>query len=339
MSTHPHRRYNALTDSWVLVSPHRTKRPWQGKLEETATPEGVPYDPDCYLCPGNERAGAERNPNYSDVFVFDNDFPALLPEPQSGGDQTEGLLRSEAVAGRCRVVCYSPEHNLGLGDLSTDQIERVVETWAAEYSTLIETHQWVQIFENRGATMGCSNPHPHGQIWAIDSLPTEPERELRSQQTYQREHGRNLLADYCDKELESGERVLIDNANWLVVVPYWAAWPFETLLIAKNPVARIDELNGRAKSELAQTLKSLVMAYDRLFLVPFPYTFGWHNSPRNVAEDEWRLHAHFYPPLLRSAEIRKFMVGFEMLSEPQRDITPELAAERLRGMLETIPER
>ena len=333
MSTYPHRRYNALTDSWVLVSPHRTKRPWQGKLEETATPKGVPYDPDCYLCPGNERAGAERNPKYSDVFVFDNDFPALLPEAQKDGDLTNGLLRSEAVAGRCRVVCYSPEHNLGLGDLSTDQIERVIATWAKEYATLIETHQWVQIFENRGATMGCSNPHPHGQIWAIDSLPTEAERELKAQQTYHREHGRSLLADYCDKELESGERVLIDNANWLVVVPYWAAWPFETLLIAKHPVARIDELSDAAKSDLAQTLKSLVMAYDRLFSVPFPYTFGWHNAPRNVAGDEWRLHAHFYPPLLRSAEIRKFMVGFEMLSEPQRDITPELAAEQLRGML------
>ena len=335
MSSGPHRRYNALTNSWVLVSPHRTQRPWQGKLEKNAAGTGEPYDSTCYLCPGNDREGGHRNPDYDGVFVFDNDFPALLPDVEDSADTNYELLRAKPVAGRCRVICYSPRHNLGFGDLSTDQINRVIETWAAEYGALIDSHEWVQIFENRGETMGCSNPHPHGQIWAISDLPTEARRELDAQRNYHQTHGSNLLDDYRASEIERGERTLIENDHWLVVVPFWAAWPFETLVIAKDPVAHLGELRGNGRRALAKALKSLVAAYDRLFSVPFPYTFGWHNAPRGVSSNEWRLHAHFYPPLLRSAEIRKFMVGFEMLAEPQRDITPELACGRLR---EVLPE-
>lgn len=333
MSTSPHRRYNPLTDSWVLVSPHRTQRPWQGQLEASAPPDGLPYDPDCYLCPGNERAGGRRNPAYEDVFVFDNDFPALLPDTGDFAGEDGVLLRSAPAVGCCRVVCYSPRHDLGFGDLSTAQIGRVIDTWAEQYTELIARYQWVQIFENRGAAMGCSNPHPHGQIWAIDSLPTEAGRKRASQEKYRKAHGSNLLADYAATEIERGERVLINNDDWLVVVPYWAAWPFETLVIAKRDVGRLDELDEPGRNHLARSLKALVSAYDRLFAVPFPYTFGWHNAPRGVTRDGWRLHAHFYPPLLRSAEIRKFMVGFEMLAEPQRDITPETACEQLRAVL------
>ena len=335
MTTHrPHRRHNPLTDSWVLVSPHRTQRPWQGQLEDTAAPAGAAYDSECYLCPGNERAGGNRNPDYDGVFIFDNDFPALLPERGTDAEPSDGLFRTMPEAGRCRVICYSPEHNRSLGTLPIDRVCDVVDHWAAEYEALIGDHQWVQIFENRGAAMGCSNPHPHGQIWAAEHLPTEAERERTAQADYRKRHESNLLSDYARDELRRGERVLIDNESWLVVVPYWAAWPFETLLISKKPAAHLGELDKAQKQDLALAIKELLHCYDNLFSVAFPFTFGWHSAPRGSAGDDWRLHAHFYPPLLRSATVRKFMVGYEMLSEPQRDITPEQACQQLRNALQ-----
>jgi len=325
----PHRRYNPLTDEWVLVSPHRTQRPWQGQHEETE-PERPPYDPKCYLCPGNERAGGLRNPEYESTFVFTNDFAALLPEPK--GESTTGLFLQEPIAGTCRVICYSPRHDLTLADLDLRQKEAVIQVWQTETATLGERNDWVQVFENKGAAMGCSNPHPHGQVWALDAVPSLPERERQAQSAYFGRHGRDLLGVVIAEELQANTRLVAQNDEWLAWVPFWAVWPFETILAPLRPTARLTDLTPGQSEGLAQILGQLLPAYDRLFGVSMPYSMGWHGAPFRTESPGWRLHAHFYPPLLRSATVRKFMVGFEMLAEPQRDITPESAAERLRSL-------
>jgi UDPglucose--hexose-1-phosphate uridylyltransferase len=328
---YPHRRFNPLTGEWVLVSPHRTKRPWQGQ-EERAVHDGIAsYDPACYLCPGNERANKQRNPHYTSTYVFTNDFAALFPDiPKQGND--DDLFKMETVKGTCRVLCFSPRHDITLPEMELSGIVDVVEMWIEQFIDLGSTYRWVQLFENKGEIMGCSNPHPHGQIWAVDELPNEAVKENRRQKEYFLKHRSSLLSDYRDRELEHKERVIAEDECWVVVVPYWAVWPFETLLLPRRDVRRLSDLNEAEIRSLAVILKRHLSKYDNLFNVSFPYTMGWHNAP---CDDEdyryWIVHAHFYPPLLRSATIKKFMVGYEMLSESQRDITPEHAAEVLRN--------
>lgn len=333
---HPHRRLNPLTGEWVLVSPHRMKRPWQGRVEKTADDARPKHDPKCYLCPGNTRAGGEQNPPYESTFVFTNDFAALLPDVPDSGAPTHPLLRGESVQGTCRVICFSPRHDLTLPNLPVPDIHKVVDLWAEQTTELGERYRWVQVFENKGETMGCSNPHPHGQIWAVDTLPTEIANEDSHQKRYQDEHGRLLLLDYARVELEHNERIIVQNDHWLAVVPYWAVWPFEVLLIPhQRSILRVPDLDDTERGALADLLKRLLTRYDNLFQTSFPYSMGWHGAPfQQQHVDHWQLHAHFYPPLLRSATVRKFMVGFEMLAEAQRDLTPEQAAERLRDLPE-----
>ncbi|MFK8041784.1 UDP-glucose--hexose-1-phosphate uridylyltransferase [Congregibacter sp.] len=334
MSVHPHRRYNPLSDRWVLVSPQRDQRPWQGQVEDTPNPE-PPYSEDCYLCPGNERAGGKVNPDYSGVYVFDNDFPALLTDSEFADSEVadDELFLAARVQGRCRVICYSPRHDLTLARMEERQLLAVIETWVDETRSLGEQFEHVQIFENRGATMGCSNAHPHGQIWALDALPSEVAVEKRQQSLYLQENGSSLLLDYALKEQAKAERVVCGNEHWIAVVPWWATWPFEVLLLPLNPVAAMPDLTSAQRQSLASVLQQLLGAYDALFSVPFPYSMGWHGSPSSTDDASWQLHAHFYPPLLRSATVRKHMVGFEMLGESQRDLTPERAAEQLRKVL------
>lgn len=324
----PHRRYNALRDEWVLVSPQRTQRPWQGKREETAGPERPRYDPDCYLCPGNKRASGADNPAYDRTFVFTNDFAALLPDGGSVGDAEHPLLRSEGVRGTCRVMCFSPRHDLTLAEMPPTAIAAVVDTWAAESEALGRVYRWVQVFENKGAVMGCSNPHPHGQVWALDALPNEAAREDRAQRAYHEQQGQPLLLDYATLEAD-GPRQVAANGDWLAVVPYWAVWPFEVLVLPRWPVRQLYEVQAAQRHSLALLLKEVLVRYDNLFETSFPYSMGWHAAPVDGG-DHWQLHAHFYPPLLRSATVKKFMVGYEMLAEAQRDLTAEGAAERLR---------
>ncbi len=327
-----HRRYNPLIDEWVLVSPHRTRRPWQGQVEKLPDETRPALDPNCYLCPGNTRAGGIQNPVYEGTFVFTNDFAALLPEVPSASLDESGLLRAESEPGTCRVVCFSPRHDLSLAEMEIADIARVVNTWMAQTAELGQTYRWVQIFENKGAVMGCSNPHPHGQIWAGDSLPDLPAHEQRQQQAYFAEHGRPLLVDYQELEQQRGDRCVVENAEWLAVVPFWAVWPFETLLLPRRHTLRLTDLDASQQQGLAEILKQLLVRYDNLFETSFPYSMGWHGAPyKTAAVEHWQLHAHFYPPLLRSATVKKFMVGYEMLSEAQRDLTPEQAAERLRS--------
>jgi UDPglucose--hexose-1-phosphate uridylyltransferase len=336
MRDSPHRRYNALSGEWLLVSPHRAKRPWQGQTEKTAAIYRPPYAADCYLCPGNPRAGNVRNPVYTGTFVFTNDFPALLEsetEPWET-DEASGLFRAVGVTGTCRVLCFSPRHDLTLAEMDLKAIARVVDVWAEQIEELGRRYRWVQVFENKGAIMGCSNPHPHGQIWATDYLPNEPAAEDAQQRDYAARHGRPLLMDYARAEEEAGERIVVGNDDWLVVVPWWAMWPFETIVLPRRrQILRLPELEPSERMSLSSIIKDLLKRYDRLFNTSFPYTMGWHGAPTGGTTDvgHWQLHAHYYPPLLRSATVRKFMVGFEMLAEAQRDITPEQAAERLRG--------
>jgi UDPglucose--hexose-1-phosphate uridylyltransferase len=334
-SDQPHRRYNPLTDRWVLVSPQRTQRPWDGQTETTATAEPH-YLPDCYLCPGNVRAGGAKNPAYEDVYVFDNDFPALLDGklPQ-GGDGGDPLLRREAVRGRCRVICYSPRHDLTMASMDAAALRRVIDTWSREIETLSEHYRWVQVFENRGAAMGCSNMHPHGQIWSLDVLPSEVAVEDRQQAAHLARSGQPLLCVFAARELELDERVVVANEHWVALVPWWATWPFELLLLPRRHVAQMPDLDDAQRDALAAILGRSLRSYDRLFATPFPYSMGWHGAPAG-GEAHWQLHAHFYPPLLRSATVRKHMVGFEMLGESQRDLTPELAAQRLRDVLSDL---
>lgn len=329
----PHRRRNPLTGEWVLVSPHRMRRPWQGQVEPPAEARRPAYDPGCYLCPGNARAGGQRNPDYDGTLVFDNDFPALLPEAPAATAPDHPLLRREPVRGTSRVLCFSPRHDLTLPEMEPADIRGVVDVWAEQTAELGRHHDWVQVFENRGAAMGCSNPHPHGQIWAVDALPTQADTEHRRQAAHLQESGRVLLVEYAELERRRGERVVLDDEHWTVVVPFWATWPFETLLLPRRHVLRIPDLDDAERDALARVLKRLLTRYDNLFRTSFPYSMGWHGAPyRHGDPDAWQLHAHFYPPLLRSAEVRKFMVGYEMLGEAQRDLSPEQAAEQLRSL-------
>jgi len=335
LRTAPHRRLNPLTGEWVLVSPHRTERPWMGQREARAGTDVPAYDPDCYLCPGNRRAHGAVNPHYPYTFVFDNDFPALLPESEGEKIDRDGLMVGEAERGICRVICFSPRHDLTLARMTVKDIARVVGVWAAQYRALgaLDGIGAVQIFENRGDMMGASNPHPHCQVWATGALPNEMAKELASQSAYWRAHGSALLVDYLRLEREAGERIVFENDHFTVLVPFWAVWPFETMVLPRRHVGAIDELTTEESTALAAALSQLTIRYDNLFETPFPYSMGFHQKPTDgEAHAEWQLHAHFYPPLLRSATVRKFMVGFEMLGSPQRDITAESAAARLRAL-------
>jgi UDPglucose--hexose-1-phosphate uridylyltransferase len=331
----PHRRFDPLRGRWVLVSPHRTQRPWQGEVSRTDSKPALHFDPECYLCPGNTRANGEKNPAYTSVFAFANDYAALLPDsPAWKSELGSGLLRAESERGFCRVLCFHPDHSLTLAGMAVDDIVRVVEAWTAEYQELAARPeiQHVQIFENRGAMMGASNPHPHGQIWATEHLPDEPAAELASQLAYRARHGSCLLCDTLTAELAQAQRIVCENDEFVALVPFWAVWPFETLVLSRAHLASLDVFSAAQQRGLADILKQLTMRYDRLFATSFPYTMGFHQRPTDgEAHPEWHFHGHFYPPLLRSATVRKFMVGFEMLGMPQRDITPETAAERLRA--------
>ncbi len=335
LSDHPHRRYNPLTREWVLVSPHRTKRPWQGQVETPPAETRPEYDPECYLCPNNLRANGERNPNYTSTYVFTNDFPALLPDTPEGVYAPHPLLRAESERGTARVICFSPRHDLTLAEMQPAAIRLVVDEWCRQYEELAAMPHigYVLIFENRGAMMGASNPHPHGQLWASEHLPQQILLEDVSQREHWQAHGRSLLADYLEVELELGERLIHVNAHFAVLVPFWAVWPFETLLISRRHVGAMTDLNAAERDSLAEALHALTVRYDNLFQVSFPYSAGFHVRPTLSGDwTHWHFHAHFYPPLLRSATVRKFLVGYEMLGTPQRDITPEQAAERLRSL-------
>ena len=338
VTQHPHRRFNLLNGSWVLVSPHRTERPWQGQVEKTAPDVRPAYDPGCYLCPGNSRAGGARNPPYTSTFVFDNDFAALLPGTPDATVDREGLLIAAGEPGICRVGCFSPRHDLTVARMSVPDLTLVVDVWAAQYADLGRQPgiDHVQIFENRGDMMGASNPHPHCQIWASRSVPTEVAAEQREQSAWNARRGSCLLCDYLALERASGERLVCENESFAALVPFWAIWPFETMLVSKRHMTAMDEFDGLERERLADILKRVTTRYDNVFAAPFPYTMGFHQRPTDgAAHPEWHFHAHYYPPLLRSATIRKFMVGFEMLGMPQRDITAEGAAARLRAMPET----
>ena len=331
----PHRRFNPLKGEWVLVSPHRNKRPWQGKSETLPPLDKPAHDPACYLCAGNTRVTGATNPDYEGPYVFPNDFPALLEDPGSA-DPTGGLFRAEPVTGTARVICFSERHDLTLAELPPADIRRIVDLWAEQTVTLGARYRWVQIFENKGEAMGCSNPHPHGQIWASDFLPNEVEREDRAQADHLERTGRNLLVAYAEAESEDGARTVVENDDWIAVVPFWAVWPFETLLMPKAHTLRLPDLGEAARGSLADALGRLCTRYDNLFETEFPYSMGWHGAPMSAdPAPHWQLHAHFYPPLLRSATVRKFMVGYEMMAEAQRDLTAETAAERLRSLSET----
>lgn len=334
----PHRRWNPLRQAWVLVSPHRTQRPWQGEVAQKTTPSAITYDAECYLCPGNKRAGGHANPAYDSIFTFVNDYAALLPElPATTPASASPLLVAESARGLCKVLCFHPDHSLTLARMTQPEIRRVVDAWAREYEALgaLDWIQYVQIFENRGAMMGASNPHPHGQIWSTDFVPDEPAAETVAQKDYLARTGRCLLCDYLAAERAAGERVIFENEHFTALVPWWAVWPFEVLLLSRRHCGAIPKLADSERDALADALKRLTTRFDNLFETSFPYTMGFHQTPTDRAEHpEWHFHAHFYPPLLRSATVRKFMVGFEMLGMPQRDITAESAAERLRACSE-----
>jgi UDPglucose--hexose-1-phosphate uridylyltransferase len=353
----PHRRYNPLLDEWVLCSPTRLARPWQGQVETPPVETRPPYDPGCYLCPGNSRAGGRRNPAYTATFAFDNDYPALgmaepgMAEPGMAEPGTaepgltdhgeapaeDPLLRAHPEAGLCRVLCFSPRHDLTLADLETSGLRAVVDAWAEEVRALAARPKirHVQVFENKGAMMGCSNPHPHGQIWATEHVPSGPARRLAAQRAYMETHGRDLLGDYLRRELSAQERLVFRNDHWVALVPFWAVWPFETMLLPLRAVGDLPGLRPEERDSLADAVSRLNRRYDNLFLTPFPYSMAWHARPTTGEHPYWRLHAGWYPPLLRSPEIRKFVVGYELAAESQRDLTPEEAAARLRAM----PER
>ena len=331
----PHRRYNPLTGEWILVSPHRALRPWQGAKETVSQEKKPAYDEKCYLCPGNDRIGGETNPAYTGPYVFKNDFAALLTPDQTtpATIEPDALFQKEEAHGECRVVCFSPRHDLSLPEMELPAIREVIDLWSDQAAELGEKYRWVQIFENKGAAMGCSNPHPHGQIWASDYLPNEATKEDINQAAYLKKHGSNLLLDYAKSEVEKNERIVAINDDWVVVVPYWATWPFETLLLPRFAVKRLTDLTDCQRDNLADILKRMLIRYDNLFETSFPYSMGWHGAPFLTDDVEhWQLHAHFYPPLLRSATVKKFMVGYEMLANAQRDLTAEQAATQLAAL-------
>jgi len=336
VSEHSHRRYNPLTGEWVQVSPHRSKRPWQGQQEKTEGESIPPYDPTCYLCPGNKRSNGEHNPAYTGPFAFTNDFSAIV-EDVPEGTIDDGLFQAKTEKGICRVICFSPRHDRTIPEMEADQIAAVVRLWQDEYATLgskpFVNH--VQIFENKGTVMGCSNPHPHGQIWSQASVPVEPAKKQQHQSAYFAEHGRTLLSDYLQQEQRAAQRIIFENDHFVALVPFWATWPFETMIVPKRAMAAITEMTPAETNAFADAYKRLTTRYDNLFSVSFPYSAGIHQAPTDgKAHPEWHWHMVFYPPLLRSATVKKFMVGYEMLANPQRDITPESSAERLRSLSE-----
>ncbi|MBU2918861.1 UDP-glucose--hexose-1-phosphate uridylyltransferase [Psychrosphaera sp. F3M07] len=327
---HPHRRYNPLINEWVLVSPHRAKRPWQGQVETLDEDVKPPYDDTCFLCAGNTRINGEVNDDYKNTFVFPNDFAAMKTDTPKISTN-DPLFKMHTEQGESRVICFSPDHSKTLPQLSVQEITEVVKTWQQQCEELGKVYSWVQVFENKGAVMGCSNPHPHGQIWSQQHLPTLVEKKQNAQSNYFAEYGSNLLQDYAEREVVQQERVVVENEDWVVVVPYWASWPFETLLLPKFAIARMVDLTENQQVTLADILKQITIRYDNLFNCSFPYSMGWHGAPYDgKRHQEWTLHASFFPPLLRSATVRKFMVGYEMMAEAQRDLTAEQAATRLK---------
>ncbi len=335
LKIHPHRRFNPLIREWVLVSPHRTQRPWQGQVEAAASEQLKQYDPQCYLCPGNARTGGVHNPKYEGTFVFENDFAALKADGPAGELRERDLLLAVSERGRCRVVCFSPRHDLTLARMAVEDIQGVVDTWTSEFASLSSQPniQSVHIFENRGAIMGCSNPHPHGQIWANETIPDQLAKEIAAFGEYKQNHKHGLLEDYLSLELEKQERIVAANEHFVALVPFWAIWPFETMVISRRRVATLMEFGAAEKNGFADILSDTTIRYDNLFKASFPYTMGLHQlPPQNRDSENFHFHAHFYPPLLRSATVKKFMVGYEMLAMPQRDITPEAAASHLKQL-------
>lgn len=337
---HPHRRYNPLKDEWILVSPHRAKRPWSGQVDKAANEILPSYDEKCFLCPRNTRVSGDLNPDYQGTYVFANDFAALMPDSPDAPPSQNPLFKIMSVQGLARVICFSPDHSKTLPELPLSSLRQVIETWNEQIEELGKNYLWVQAFENKGAMMGCSQPHPHGQIWANSFLPNEIALKDKNLKRYFSGQGSNLLLDYARLESQDGSRTVTETEHWIAVVPYWAGWPFETILMPKQRnIRRMSELTDAEKNDLALALKKLTCRYDNLFETAFPYSMGWHYAPffkDGQSIEHWQLHAHFYPPLLRSATVRKFMVGYEMLAESQRDLTPEQAAEKLRAVSEDV---
>lgn len=337
-SSHPHNRYNPLKGEWVLVCPHRLKRPWAGQIEKKQREKVPEHDPNNPLCPGATRSNGQVNPMYESTFVFNNDFPALLKDCPDPPSSENPLFQMTPARGQCRVICFHPRSDLTLPLMKVEDIRRVVDEWCKQLEDLGHTNTWVQIFENKGNVMGCSNPHPHCQVWASSFLPAEPFKSDANQLAYYRQHGRPMLVDYVKQEIEKKERIVVENENWIAIVPFWALWPFETILFPKRHVLRLTDLTEQEKNSLSDIMKRLLVKYDNLFECSFPYSMGWHGAPTGDRLKEncehWQLHALYYPPLVRSASVKKFMVGFEMLAQAQRDLTAEQAAERLRNLSE-----
>jgi UDPglucose--hexose-1-phosphate uridylyltransferase len=332
---HSHTRKNILTGDWILVSPHRTKRPWQGKVEDLVSDERPKYDEKCYLCPTNTRSDGSTNPDYKHAYSFVNDFSALLEKTPIGDVNENDLLIAKSESGVCKVICFSPDHSLTLPVMTLSAIEKVIELWQSEFEEISknESIKYIQIFENKGDIMGCSNPHPHGQIWSSSSIPLELHKETTEQKKYFEKHGKSLLSNYLTLELAKKERIIIENEHFVALVPFWATWPYESMIVSKRHFQNVCQLTEEEKVDLASILKKLTIKYDNLFKVSFPYSAGIHQNPVNDGDHpEWHFHMHFYPPLLRSATVKKFMVGYELLANPQRDITAEGAAETLRNL-------
>ncbi len=335
LKEHSHRRYNPLTGEWIQVSPHRSKRPWQGQVEKTVETTRPKFDPTCYLCPGNARANGEINPKYKDVYSFTNDFSALQPDIPEGSINEDDLFMAKSEQGLCKVICFSPDHHMTIPEMNIEAIRKVIDLWVLEYKEIgkLDFINYVQIFENKGAIMGCSNPHPHGQIWAQESIPEEPKKKGVEFQKYYEKNKRSLLLDYVERELEKKERILFENEDFVGLVPFWAVWPFEAMIVSKRHASSILGLTEDERTAFADAYKKLTVMYDNLFEVSFPYSAGIHQAPTDgKIHPEWHLHMSFYPPLLRSATVKKFMVGYEMFANPQRDITPEQAVRMLKGV-------